>query len=114
MPRPTDYAIKLIRALRKLGTHVHTETNDGYKHVDISIPEAKVDIEVDGRHHLTNPNQIVNDLSREHFSKLDGYETIHVPNNQIYEDLPNTANAIAEAAAIKEERIHNKNRPQIN
>lgn len=33
------------------------EKFDGFKHIDIAIPEAKVNIEVDGGHHNISTNR---------------------------------------------------------
>ena len=41
------------------------ELHDGHKHIDLTIPKAKINVEVDGIQHLTNADQIVADLSRE-------------------------------------------------
>ena len=53
----------LFFALRKSGIDCEYEKWDGYKHVDISIKNAKLNIEVDGEHHLTNADQLLSTLS---------------------------------------------------
>lgn len=103
MPKTTGYANRLIKSLRILGINVEKEVSDGHKHVDIVIPDSKIDIEVDGRQHLTDSHQILSDLERSHKSQLDGFDTLHVPNNAIYDNLGGVASAIAGASAIKAE-----------
>jgi len=41
---------------------------DGYKHIDIAIPEAKINIEIDGVHHNYNAQQALSDLKRTYYS----------------------------------------------
>lgn len=102
---PSSEALLLYKALEKLGLRVLKEVSDGHKHVDLAIPSALINIEVDGEQHLTDPYQILSDLSRAHFSDDLGYETIHVPNVLIHKNLGGIASAIAEAAKIREEQM---------
>ncbi len=105
MSKPTKYALKLMNALEKLKVHFKSESFDGYKHVDIVIPSSKIDVEVDGRQHTSDAKQIMSDLERSHNSSLNGYDTIHVTNHDIYENVGGVASAIAEASAIREEKM---------
>lgn len=50
---PTESELLLINTLRKRGLEVISQYWDGYKHVDIYVPEARLYIEVDGMQHLT-------------------------------------------------------------
>ena len=70
-------------ALEKLGIKVIAEFDDGHKHIDLRIQESRIDIEVDGNQHLTNPYQIISDLKRSHYSDMDGYDTIHITNESV-------------------------------
>jgi len=74
------------------------EKYDGYKHIDIIIQEAKVNIEVDGLHHNYNPSQALADLKRTYFSFLDGYLTLRIPNSLVKDNdtLEETANYIVD------------------
>lgn len=110
MPKPTKYASKLMSALKKLGVHFKSESSDGHKHVDIEISSSKIDIEVDGRQHLNDSRQIVADLERSRHSSLEGFDTIHVTNHDIYKNVGAVASAIAEASAIREEKFNNQNK----
>lgn len=105
MPKPTFYAKKLEGLLKKLGIKVNEEVWDGYKTVDLSIPNSKLDIEVDGLHHLTDPNQIIKDFKRSSYSREDGYETIHVHNIDLKEEGDKIAEAIAKVSEKREEAI---------
>jgi len=107
MPQPTYYARLLEKCLRKLRIKVKEERFDGYKHVDLSIDSAKLDIEVDGVHHLNDPQQIITDFKRSTHSRNDGYETIHVHNADLktVKDAGGVASALAEVSAIREEDI---------
>ena len=113
MPKPTYYADLLKRYLNKLGVAVLSEVDDGYKHIDLSIPAAKLDVEVDGVHHLTDSQQILKDLKRSGYSHHDGYDTIHVHNMDLKHDAGGIASAIAEAPAIREERFNTTKKKYI-
>ncbi len=102
---PTKTATILKEALEKLGIRVLSEVGDGHKHVDLAIPDSRINIEVDGSQHLTDSYQILKDLAREHYSDDLGYSTIHIPNEEIYSNLGGIASAIAEAAKIREEQF---------
>ena len=103
--KSTKEATDLKIALEKLGIEVLSELNDGYKHIDLVIPKAKINIEVDGDRHLTDAHQIMSDLKRSHYSNDLGYNTIHIPNSAIHENLGEIASALAEAAKIIEEKL---------
>src|SRR4051812_21936931 len=103
--QPTPQAESLKKALESYGLRVLAEVGaDGKKHVDLAIPSARINIEVDGSQHLTNPYQILSDLSRSHYSDKLGYETLHIHNEEIQTNLTRIAKAIAEAAKMREEQ----------
>jgi very-short-patch-repair endonuclease len=111
MKKPTIQEIDLLEALRKRGVDCVSGKSDSYKSIDISIPSAKIDIEIDGLHHYTNPRQLKSDFYRSYWSlKRDGYDTIHIPNMAIDNYLEKVADAIAQVAkeAI-DEKIKCKN-----
>lgn len=111
--QPTKEEMLLKSALEDHGLRVLTQVKDGHKSVDLAIPSAKLNIEIDGEEHLTNPNQIINDLSRSHFSDGLGYQTIHIPNIFIRSKLEKVAAALAVAARIREKQI-NQSSPTQN
>jgi len=102
---PTKEALALKEALEEKGVVVYKELDDGYKTIDLAIPRAKINVEVDGIQHLTNPNQIVADLSRGHYSHKNGYDTMHIPNEMIRLHLKEVSEALAEASKIRERKI---------
>ena len=104
--KPTKEAIDLKEALESKGARVYLELHDGYKHIDLAIPRAKLNIEVDGIQHLTNPHQIIADLARGYYSHKNGYNTMHIPNEMIHNHLPAIADALAEASKIREKQLH--------
>ena len=109
MYRVTPQVTKLYNALMDRGIKCEMEVFDGHKHIDISIPWAKIDIEVDGLYHYTDPEKIISDFKRSYWSiQRDDYDTFHVPNTIIDSHLEKVADALAEVArhhykAIKEE-----------
>jgi len=106
--KPTKEAQDLKEALEKLGMRVLAEVNDRHKHIDLSIPDARMNIEVDGIQHLTDPYQIISDLKRSHFSDDLGYDTVHIPNQAIHANLGGIASALAEAATLRIESLKGK------
>lgn len=105
--KPTKEVLALKKALEDLGVHVLVEVNDGYKHIDLTIPSARINIEVDGEQHFTDPHQILSDLSRSHFSDNLGYDTIHIPNNIIHTNLHRVARALTEATNTRMKKLVN-------
>ena len=98
----------LKKALEKLGIRVLSEVDDGYKHIDLTIPAARMNIEVDGEQHLTDPYQIIADLKRSYHSNKRGYNTLHISNYAIHSNLGGIASALAEASKIREEEINKR------
>ena len=103
---PTKEASDLKDAIEKHGVRVLVELHDGHKHIDLTIPKAKLNVEVDGIHHLTNPTQIVADLSRGYYSHKNGFDTMHIPNEMVRLHLEEISQALAEASKIREKKIY--------
>ncbi|MDP2684979.1 MAG: hypothetical protein Q8P20_08160 [bacterium] len=102
----TPQAEKLCEALRNRKIFCKTEVWDGHKHIDISIPWAKIDIEVDGLQHYTNAKQMISDFDRSYWSvQNDNYDTFHVPNTILDSHLEQVADALANAAREKYKQI---------
>jgi len=104
-PVPTKEAQDLKEALEQKGVLVYVELDDGFKHIDLAIPRAKLNIEVDGIRHLTDPNQILADLNRGYYSHKNGFNTMHIPNEMIHSHLKEISEALAEASRIREQKI---------
>ena len=103
---PTQEARDLQEALKQKGVLVYVELYDGHKHIDLAIPRAKINVEIDGIKHLTDPNQILADLSRGYYSHKKGYDTMHIPNEMIRSHLKEISEALAEASKIREKKIY--------
>lgn len=93
---PTPQAERLHEALNKRDIHNELEFDDGHKHVDIHIPSAKLNVEVDGKYHLTDPEYLFRDLERDSYSHSDGIDTIRIPNFYVDSHLDEIADAIAQ------------------
>jgi len=104
--QPTKEAAALKEALENKGALVYLELDDGHKHIDLAIPRAKLNIEIDGIQHLTDPYQILADLGRGYYSHKNGYNTMHIPNEMIHKHLQEIADALAEASKIREKQIY--------
>ena len=92
----TNEAIALYFSLRKRGVPAILEKHDGYKTIDIAVPEAKVNIEVDGAQHSFNAQQALSDLKRTYYSFIKGYLTLRIPNSLAKSHLEHTADIITE------------------
>ncbi len=103
---PTAEAESLRQALEDRDVKVYVELHDGFKTVDLALPRAKINIEVDGIQHLTDPKQILADLGRGYYSHKNGYNTMHIPNEMVRLHLEEIADALAEASKIREQKIH--------
>jgi len=89
--RSTPEAKKLYQTLIKMGIPAKLEKWDKHKHIDIAIPSAKVNIEVDGPPHSLKSKQALADLKRTFYSMKKGYYTIRSPNVLVKEGLYETA-----------------------
>jgi very-short-patch-repair endonuclease len=104
--KPTLEEKLLKHALEAHGILVYAQVKDGHKTIDLTIPTARINIEVDGKQHLTDPHQIISDLSRGHYSDALGYQTIHIPNSYVHNDLARVSSALAAAAKFREKQTH--------
>ena len=103
---PTAEAQSLKNALEQRGVQVYVELHDGFKTIDLALPKAKINIEVDGIQHLTDPKQILADLGRGYYSHKNGYDTLHIQNEMLRKHLDEIADALAEASKVRERKIH--------
>jgi very-short-patch-repair endonuclease len=92
----TNESINLYFALRQRGVPAQLEKSDGFKTIDIAVPQAKVNIEVDGGHHNYNAGQAMSDLKRTLYSYKRGYSTLRIPNSLAKHDLDEAADLITE------------------
>ena len=106
--KTTDEAVTLYFALREFGVNAELEKYDGHKTVDIAIEEAKVHIEVDGRHHNIDSRQALSDLQRTYYSFKKGYFTLRIPNSLIRNDIEHTVDYIIELLELNRKRIPKK------
>ncbi len=83
IPKSTPQAEKLYEELKKIGVNTQKEKYDGYKHIDLAIPSAKINIEVDGCQHNLNKLQALADLKRTYYSFRKGYTTLRIPNSLV-------------------------------
>lgn len=67
-------------ALKDRGVPPELEKSDGFKSINIAVPHAKVNIEVDGMQHSYNGKQALSDLHRPLHSFKKGYSTLRIPN----------------------------------
>jgi hypothetical protein len=90
----TQEAVRLYFALLQRGVPAELEKYDGYKQIDIAIVEAKVNIEVDGGHHIYSGHQALKDLQRTLYSFRKGYLTLRIPNSLIRSNLSEAVDLI--------------------
>jgi len=102
--RSTPEALKLYETLIKMSVPAKLEKWDKHKHIDIAIPSARVNIEVDGMQHSFDPKQALADLKRTFYSFKRGYVTLRIPNKLITENLYDTAKYIKKLLEESEEQ----------
>ena len=78
---------------------------DGYKHIDIAVPNADMNLEVDGSQHGSELKQAMSDLRRNLHSFKKGWITLHVPNCLVVYALDETAELIAEFIDYRVEEL---------
>ncbi|MCU0431803.1 MAG: endonuclease domain-containing protein [Cytophagaceae bacterium] len=104
----TNESIDLYFALRRRGVPAVLEKNDGYKTIDIAVPEAKVNIEVDGGHHNFSHKQAMSDLQRTLYSYKKGFATLRIPNSLARYHLEEAAEMITEFLIISRDRNYSR------
>lgn len=92
----TPEAKLLYNALKREKVPAYLEKWDGYKHIDIAIPEAMINIEIDGCHHNLHSNQALADLKRTYHSFKKGYFTLRIPNSLIRNHLDEVVDLVIE------------------
>jgi hypothetical protein len=92
----TDESIALYFALKERGVPALLEKSDGFKTIDIAVPHAKVNIEVDGGHHNYSAKQAMSDLQRTLYSFKKGYSTLRIPNSLAKYDMEKAADLITD------------------
>jgi very-short-patch-repair endonuclease len=97
----TPQARKLSAALTKNGIKHKMEAYDGYKHVDISIDWAKLNIEIDGSQHLLSSKQLYADIKRDSYSHDEEIHTIRITNEAVDRYADKIAENIAKVARRK-------------
>jgi very-short-patch-repair endonuclease len=91
----SNESIELYFALKRRYIRAELEKYDGYKTIDIAVPECKVNIEVDGEHHNFDAEQANRDLDRTLYSFEKGYLTLRIPNSLVQNYLEETADKIS-------------------
>lgn len=103
--KSTQEAQKLYEILIKKGFNAKLELWDGFKHIDIAIPDYKVNIEVDGKHHQSK-KQALADLKRTYHSFKKGYVTLRLPNELVQENIFETASYIMKFLKESESQLN--------
>jgi very-short-patch-repair endonuclease len=111
MNETTPHTLELYFELKKRGVPAKLELFDGNKTIDIAVPDAKVNIEVDGLQHNFNPRQALSDLHRTYYSFLRGYLTLRIPNRLIEWDIQETADYITDFLVKNRENQKKKRLP---
>ena len=100
----TNESIDLYFALKRRDVPAILEKNDGFKTIDIAVPHAKVNIEVDGAHHNYSSEQAMRDLHRTLYSFKKGYSTLRIPNSLARHNLEEAADLITEFLITNRDR----------
>lgn len=109
------YERKFVQALRDQGLTVVTGRRFYYgsgKYIvpDITIEDRKLVIEVDGQHHLTDPDQQRRDGLRDNTIRKAGYEIMHIQNKAI--DTDEERQAVSAGIASRPKVIIEEHHPR--
>ncbi|MBU2612825.1 MAG: hypothetical protein KKB62_03835 [Nanoarchaeota archaeon] len=99
---------KLFYALKNQGVPARLEFNDGYKTIDIAVPDAMINIEVDGVPHNSFGKQALQDLKRTYHSIKNGYFTLRIPNSLIDPYFDETVDLIVEILNESRDQLENE------
>ena len=100
--RATPRARSIHDALRERGIPSFLELWDKHKHIDIAIPEYKINIEIDGEQHK-KPKQALADLKRTFYSYKAGYFTLRIPNSLVDKHFEECVDLIVEMVNVSKE-----------
>ena len=92
----TKETINLYFSLRERGVPAELEKFDGFKTIDIAVVGARVNIEVDGAHHVDTADEAFADLQRTFYSFKKGFLTLRIPNVLVKQNLNETADYVTE------------------
>ena len=106
--KATPQAKEISDELRKRGIPTFLELWDGHKHIDIAMPQYKINIEVDGGHHNTRPKQALADLQRTFYSYKKGYFTLRIPNSLVDNHFEECVDLIVEMVNVSKNEEKNK------
>jgi len=95
--KATPQAVKLSYALTKRGIRNNLVTHDAIRHVDISIPWARLFIELDFQQQVFDEKQLHADLEREVYDQED-ISTVKVPNALVDQNVDAVADSLAKFA----------------
>jgi len=105
--KATPLALALFIELKKRGVPAQLEKWDGDKTADISIEEAKVNIEVDAGQHSFNADQAMRNLLGTLLAFKKGYLTLRIPNSLVKYNLQHTADLITEFLMESKQQVYN-------
>jgi len=103
--KPTWETKILYLALKERNVPVEIEKNDGFKSIDLAIPQLKFNIEVDGSQHNIDLNQACSDLLRTMFSFEKDFVTLRIPNVLVRKRLNETVDAILSMLLIQKNKL---------
>jgi hypothetical protein len=92
-PHTSPETIRLYLALRRRGVPAVLEKSDGHKTIDIAVPSARFNIEVDGPRHRSS-QQAMSDLMRTYYAFSKGFVTLRIPNTLVRRRLDQTVSFI--------------------
>ena len=105
--KATPLALSLFIELKKRGVSAQLEKWNGDQTVDISIEEAKVNIEVDSGQHNFSADQAMRHLLGTLLAFKRGYLTLRIPNSLVKYNLQHTADLITEFLTETKEPVEN-------
>ena len=89
LPNPTKYEELLKWKLEQRGVSVVQQMELSHPwgkiHFDLAIPDWKLIVEVDGSHHVTDPERIAKDKWRRRTAREAGWRMLRFTNKQLFD-----------------------------
>jgi very-short-patch-repair endonuclease len=101
----TKETINLYLLLKQKDLHVELEKYDGHKTTPITATDARVNIEVDGSQHNSDPFVALSDLQNTCSDFRNGYLTLRIPKTLIKKHLRETAYYIFQFLLLRKQNL---------
>lgn len=121
--REEEYLYQVLNMISNISVHVHQQLRDvfqssytafsmklSYMHCDFIIRNSKLmplfGIEIDGKQHRSNPDQVVNDSIKNNFFEINGVPLLRFTAAEVRTDISNVLDKILKTADGLDDKKH--------